>query len=239
MEVHHHSHTARKRWTHYFWEFLMLFLAVFCGFLAEYQLEHKIEKERAEEYAQSLVTDLEKDQTAIENQIQFRERCYKSADTLMMMIKNGSFETNPDQAARNFLGIRRLNRLRPFKGTIDQLKASGSLRYFKNRQLTISIINYYNQLNEVDTRTQYIFDYLATNMTPFSITHFDARYNDTAYRRKMNIQPFRNLGKEEQIQLYNMSAALYGYNFELATKVFPSALKEAQHLISLIKEEYN
>ena len=31
MEVHHHpiaigSHTARKKWTHYFWEFLMLFL---------------------------------------------------------------------------------------------------------------------------------------------------------------------------------------------------------------------
>jgi hypothetical protein len=35
MEVHHHAHTARKKWTHYFWEFLMLFVAVFCGFLAE------------------------------------------------------------------------------------------------------------------------------------------------------------------------------------------------------------
>ncbi len=38
MEVHAHTHTAaesvslrgRKKWTHYFWEFLMLFLAVFC-----------------------------------------------------------------------------------------------------------------------------------------------------------------------------------------------------------------
>jgi hypothetical protein len=29
------GHTSRKKWTHYFWEFLMLFLAVFCGFLAE------------------------------------------------------------------------------------------------------------------------------------------------------------------------------------------------------------
>ena len=44
METHHHTHTPRKKWTHYLWEFLMLFLAVFCGFLAEYQLEHKIEK---------------------------------------------------------------------------------------------------------------------------------------------------------------------------------------------------
>ena len=29
MEVHAHSHTPRKKWTHYFCEFLMLFLAVF------------------------------------------------------------------------------------------------------------------------------------------------------------------------------------------------------------------
>jgi len=57
MEVHHHSHPAgddshrsRKKWTHYLWEFIMLFLAVFSGFLAEYQLEHQIEKERAEKY---------------------------------------------------------------------------------------------------------------------------------------------------------------------------------------------
>ena len=28
MEVHAHSHTPRKKWTHYIWEFLMLFPAV-------------------------------------------------------------------------------------------------------------------------------------------------------------------------------------------------------------------
>src|SRR5215510_11126880 len=58
MEVHHHSHTARKKWTNYLWEFLMLFLAVFAGFLAEYQLEHQIEKERAEKYLQSMLLDV-------------------------------------------------------------------------------------------------------------------------------------------------------------------------------------
>ena len=61
MEVHHHSHTARKKWTHYFWEFLMLFLAVFCGFLAEYQLEHKIERDRAKELAKSFYEELKSD----------------------------------------------------------------------------------------------------------------------------------------------------------------------------------
>ena len=58
MEVHAHTHTPRKKWTHYFWEFLMLFLAVFCGFLAEYQLEHKIEKEKGKQYIRSFYEDL-------------------------------------------------------------------------------------------------------------------------------------------------------------------------------------
>ena len=61
MEVHAHTHTERKRWTHYLWEFLMLFLAVFCGFLAEYQLEHKIEKEKGLQYIRSFYNDLKND----------------------------------------------------------------------------------------------------------------------------------------------------------------------------------
>ncbi len=69
MEVHTHTHTARKKWTHYFWEFLMLFLAVFCGFLAEYQLEHKIEKERGKQYIQSVYEDLKEDTAMLANTI--------------------------------------------------------------------------------------------------------------------------------------------------------------------------
>ena len=61
MEVPHHSHSERKKFTHYLWEFLMLFLAVFCGFLAEYQLEHKIEKDRAKQYVRSFYNDLKTD----------------------------------------------------------------------------------------------------------------------------------------------------------------------------------
>lgn len=55
MEVHHHSHTARKKFTHYLWEFLMLFLAVFCGFLAENIREHRVEHAREAQFIKSLV----------------------------------------------------------------------------------------------------------------------------------------------------------------------------------------
>jgi hypothetical protein len=68
MEVHSHTHTASlpdgkagKKWTHYFWEFLMLFLAVFCGFLAENFREHQVERHREKEYMASLYQDLKTD----------------------------------------------------------------------------------------------------------------------------------------------------------------------------------
>jgi len=69
MEVHAHTHTPRKKWAHYFWEFLMLFLAVFCGFLAEYQLEHKIEREKGKQYIQSVYEDLKEDTASLANTI--------------------------------------------------------------------------------------------------------------------------------------------------------------------------
>lgn len=43
MEVHPHTHAERKKWNHYFFDFLMLFLAVFAGFLAENWREHSAE----------------------------------------------------------------------------------------------------------------------------------------------------------------------------------------------------
>ena len=61
MEVHHHSHTSRKKWTHYFWEFFMLFLAVTAGFLVENQREHYIEHKREKQFISTMVEDLKSD----------------------------------------------------------------------------------------------------------------------------------------------------------------------------------
>lgn len=65
MEVHHHAHTARKKWTHYLWEFIMLFLAVYSGFLAENIREHRIEHKREEKMMASFLLDLDKDSVII------------------------------------------------------------------------------------------------------------------------------------------------------------------------------
>src|SRR5258705_13281892 len=92
MEVHAHSHTVpiaigRKKWTHYLWEFLMLFLAVFCGFLAENIREHRVEQLRAKEFARSLVQDLQNDTTAIKVQKKSGGIFIAVADSLLSLSK--------------------------------------------------------------------------------------------------------------------------------------------------------
>ena len=86
MEVHHHAHSERKKWTHYFWEFLMLFLAVFCGFLAENQREHMVEHKREEKFAKRLLSDLGEDSVFLNIRIgRLEDRKKKYADFLSVM----------------------------------------------------------------------------------------------------------------------------------------------------------
>ena len=150
MEVHHHAHTSRKQWTHYFWEFLMLFLAVFCGFLAEYQLEHKIEKDRESQFINSLVADLQDDVKNLDAMIILEHLGIATLDTLISLLNS------PDLAKQNgdqLYYVARIGpRSNPFANnsrTFDQLKYSGGFRLIRNAESSNKIMEYYNQLSTI------------------------------------------------------------------------------------------
>src|SRR5215510_4343090 len=95
MEVHHHSHTPRKKWHHYFWEFFMLFLAVTLGFLVENEREHYVEKQRTKEYAASFADDLAKDTLAFKILKERYNRDIYRIDTFRSLLKNKSLREIP------------------------------------------------------------------------------------------------------------------------------------------------
>ena len=140
MEVHAHSHTAdpdshrgRKKWTHYLWEFLMLFLAVFSGFLAENQREHYVEHHRANQYAKSLLADLRQDTAELRLgllQSQFSISCM---DSLMATSPTTAInDTMPGSFYYYNAVMANSYRIDWNKSTLNQLVQSGSLRYFRN-----------------------------------------------------------------------------------------------------------
>src|SRR5687767_11380359 len=96
MEVHAHTHIPHgrdKKWTHYFWEFVMLFLAVFCGFIAENEREHFIEHKREKQYIHSLSKDVEADIIRLKDLISARNIRGSRLDSL-------TFFLNSDTAAQ-------------------------------------------------------------------------------------------------------------------------------------------
>src|SRR5688572_2784356 len=144
MEVHAHTHTARKKWTHYFWEFLMLFLAVFCGFFAEYKLEHTIEHQREKQFIHSLFGDVTLDTTALSRIYKLRISREYMFDSLTKLLNSPDRDLHLNQI---YFFARHIQRLFPMNftyndGTIEQLKNSGTLRLIRNREATNAIIGY-------------------------------------------------------------------------------------------------
>jgi hypothetical protein len=147
MEVHRHSPTARKKWTHYFWEFLMLFLAVFCGFLAEYQLEHYIEKQRAKDFARSLHRDLVIDTAGFNRNIERLSLCTKKIDTLIGLLNSTEEAKNKVSSIYNLSAYAFITPIStPTESTLLQLLNSGALRYLKDNLLVDSIKIYNNSV---------------------------------------------------------------------------------------------
>ncbi len=152
MEVHAHTHPStgsghRKKWTHYFWEFLMLFLAVFCGFLAEYQLEHKIEKERVRKYMYDMVENLKYDTIRYNRNLAVNETIGRQLDSFRAEISQ-AVKGNVDGNRLYDLWIKcsDFNSVVFNRAAITQLKSSGSFRLIKNDSLAAFIIDYYERI---------------------------------------------------------------------------------------------
>ena len=142
MEVHAHTHTPRKKWTHYLWEFLMLFLAVFCGFLAENQREHIVENQREIKYAASLLEDLKKDTADLSSDIPFWKKYLNTIDTLRTEIQKPANQRNDLLLYKCARFMRFYNNFAYHDRTIVQLKNSGNFRLIKNIRLSDSLIDY-------------------------------------------------------------------------------------------------
>src|SRR4026208_595214 len=143
MEVHHHPHSPRKKWSHYFWEFFMLFLAAFFGILAEYRLEHIIEHQREKKYIHSLIRDLEMDISSLQTSYHNRAIQIGYLDSLHALLRGDTKGRMNDI----YFYARHINRHVNFQyhdRTIQQLKNSGHLRLIRNQDAADSITVYDN-----------------------------------------------------------------------------------------------
>ncbi len=147
MEVHAHTHTARKKWTHYFWEFLMLFLAVFCGFMAENQREHMVEHRRVKQSMKEVVENLKYDTIRCRKNAETNVGISFGLDSLRNELKkaiNGEINGN----ALYYFTLRYCGNIGQAvfnTSAIAELKNSGSLRLVKNKTIVAAMADYYER----------------------------------------------------------------------------------------------
>jgi len=251
MEVHHHSHTPRKKWTHYFWEFLMLFLAVFCGFLAENKREHIVEHKRTKLYARQFYEELILDTTKLSQGIWISDKRRQQCDSILSVMDNGlNNETDWNNLYYEANMIDLYNVVTFHDASFDQIKNSGSLRYFTNDSLIHSIQDYVNAKDYIKYFQAGLTNYYDNRVSPFVEKNFDKAllyYNIGNFRNRYkfdslwNISPkpalFLSLEKNAKSEFKNMLItirdcySLAGFYYDLYEK--------SARLIKLLKHEYH
>jgi len=246
MEVHHHSHTERKKWHHYFFEFLMLFLAVFAGFLAENWREHIVERKREKEYIRSMIEDLNRDTTELSIDNSIRKEAvvmYDSVITLLNKKNRSQFEQQ-----RIYYLARMGLRLSPFPKlndrTYEQMKSSGNLRLIHENEISDKITHYYFNIKEFSLNTD------QTLLRLQSLIEIQGKVFDGAvFQQMINIKNFEinqpggypPLITEDKQTLNELSVRIhYVLSILLYSQNFITELeKEASQLIEALKEEYH
>ena len=246
MEVHQHTHTPRKKWTHYFWEFLMLFLAVTLGFFVENQREHYIEHQREKQFINSLFNDVRSDTANIAKIITARTVKERMLDSISNMMNS----PHPADFVKQIypyavlIGRTLPYRFVPNDGTMQQLKNSGALRLIRNRAVVDSIskydINVRSILGQYAVEENQIEHYRTAGAKIFDALVFNSMIdeNATVVRPPQDNTSFQSYSARD---LSEWNYRIYGLNGinKANRRDLRLLLKQATALLEILKKEYH
>jgi hypothetical protein len=240
MEVHSHTHTPRKKWTHYFWEFLMLFLAITVGFLVENRREHYIESQRAKEFAGLMYEDLKKDTASFQKGSEMFRMISNHQDSVLLLLQKLPEEVNRYEMIRHWINSVWALNFTPHHATYEQMKNSGSLRYFHNIKLVNVIQEYYNGLlPDINHYHAIQSELTEKRMVPFLEDHIN--YQEADFLNNVmnadNPEIF-DWDKRTAYKLYNMMALLKNQNHFL-NDFYLKGAEKANQTMQLLKNEYH
>lgn len=248
----------KRKWTSYFKEFLMLFLAVFAGFMAENYRDKLTEEAWAKELAINLYEELKADSAIVEIKTENRIKQEKALQELMQYFEDSSLTDVSKRFAVNFsygISFRTPSLFEPRTVILDQLKNSGSLRYFKNRELQKLIGDISVAIYNINDRQRLETDVRKEFVNPLIVLHYDYDFHRmliknsvtnvsavAAYEASDEIIPFefKSLEKFDKQGTIN-ALGIYGMNALSSTRsVHFQVYKELNsEILKLLRKEYN
>ncbi len=248
MEVHAHTHPSassghRKKWHHYFWEFLMLFLAVFCGFWAENQREKIAEHHREKQFMISLAEDLENDTAELRRAIRQTDSAATYSDSLLFFLNANEPDRQISARLAKLYTIagQRLSLINTDR-TSSQLKNSGAMRLIRSKKVATGILLYWKQIDETNiTLERYLIYRNAGRELSFKLFIIPLVYVTELHIPLDSVRTLKVIDNDSKKwdELRNLNAicgsiARVGHLTNLNKQ-----LNKAIDLIELIKKEYS
>ena len=247
MEVHHHSHTPRKKWTHYFWEFFMLFLAVTLGFFVENQREHYIEHQREKTYIRSMIEDLKNDTANFSFVINDFLENESHLEFVLHGFEQGR-QNNLENWPQEFVYTVRMGFADFFytDRTLQQLKNSGGMRLIRNEKASAGIVKYDAEIKDLNLEMRVLSEaqgfYMEMTDRFWSFRNMFRDQGVIKWQRDPVLPVTKNYwttnNPSDFEHLFN-KASYYYYTYARLRKVLDKSRKEAIGLISLLVAEYH
>jgi len=235
METHaYHLHRApgKKIW-HYFFEFLMLFLAVFCGFIAENWREQLREHQREKEFIHSIVEDIKSD-TLQSNKILLQlKRISTGIDSVLIELSSPEIIENSNNVYRLWTKNLGLEAFVSNDRTIQQLKNSGALRLIRNKTVSDRIMNYDQTLKKYYVQSNLMYSALR------DLTNYSQLFDFISLNKKKNIPvPLTEQGKKLLNEAY-ANLQLWNYGLIGLISWLKEVNEEGTRLVIFIQKEYH
>lgn len=241
----------------YLFEFSLLFLAVFLGFFADSIREENSEKKLAYALAKSFYEELKNDSVTAILKINGRIKKERAIEYMISFLKDSSLQTSSKSLSINFLWattVRTPVIFTPRTVILEQLKSSGSLRYFKNQHLQKLVGDLFVSIDYIHERQELEATVYKDYIEPIMVKHMDFDFQsklfDTGIFDRLDIYensdeyiPF-HLSQPELINRMTYINALSYYHtnnikstrmipFEAYTKINAALLKELRHEFEL------
>jgi len=235
METHaYHLHRApgKKIW-HYFFEFLMLFLAVFCGFIAENWREQLREHRREKEFIRSIVEDIKSD-TLQSNRTILQLKIIRSGiDSVLILLSSPEIFDKSNDAYRLWTKNLGLEVFVSNDRTIQQLKNSGELRLIRNKAVSDRIMKYDQTLKKYYTQSNLMYSAV------LDVTNYSQLFDFISLDKNKNIPvPLTEQGKKSLNQAYS-HLQLWNRGLIGLISWLEEVNEEGTRLVIFIQKEYH
>ena len=235
METHanHLHHAPGKKIGHYFFEFLMLFLAVFCGFIAENWREQLRDHQREKEFMHSLVEDLKSDTLQSGNILMQLRGKSIGIDSILAALSSPEIVENSNQVYRLWTQNLDIKAFVSNDRTIQQLKNSGELRIIRNKAVSDRIMHYDQTVKNYYRQTDLMYNALSDQ-------HIYSQFFDfISLRKNKDIQvPLTEQGKKLLNEAY-AHQQLWNYGLSGLISWLDEVHAEGAGLVTFIQKEYH